>query len=536
MSYVVLARKYRPQTFNDVYAQDHIVRIFKNAIENDRIGQAYLFTGSRGVGKTSVARILAKSLNCEIAKSINPCNKCSNCVDITQSISPDVVEIDGASNTGVDDIRELQKELFYSTSQSRYKIIIIDEVHMLSKNAFNALLKTLEEPPEKVLFVFATTEPHKVLPTIVSRCQRFDFKKIPVEAIVERLKEICTLENIKSEDEALYVIAKKADGGMRDALSLMDQVISYGMEIITVEQVQKIFGLIDIDIFNSFMQNISEHNPSLILNNYLKIIEQGIDIQEFINNFLEYLRQFLFIKLNIIPSDLSKNMISAMQKLCQCFSEDEILYIINYLIETKNNLRTSSAPEILSELTFVKLARISEMKSMKKILESISKGSLSFTEIPSPKPSVEQIQMIQQHSNAMQEKIINEQVIPQPEISELTPELLSQHWNSLIINLKKNFPVSGTFFESANIVKVEHNHIYFKINTEVGYKKLISEKDVFEDYFSKHFRLRILISFEYTPEKKESFLRNPNLQDIKKESPNLAKFIEITDSIIRQDQ
>ncbi len=209
MSYIVLARKYRPQTFADVYAQDHVTKILINALEQDRIAHAYLFTGPRGVGKTSMARILAKSLNCQEGKKGYPCNKCSTCLEITNGTSTDVVEIDGASNTGVDDIRELQRDLLYTTNSAKYKIYIIDEVHMLSKNAFNALLKTLEEPPENVIFIFATTEPHKVIPTIISRCQRFDFKRIPIDLIVKNLRSICQHENLKYEEEALFQIAKK---------------------------------------------------------------------------------------------------------------------------------------------------------------------------------------------------------------------------------------------------------------------------------------------------------------------------------------
>ncbi|HOE91468.1 MAG TPA: DNA polymerase III subunit gamma/tau, partial [Candidatus Cloacimonadota bacterium] len=293
MSYIVLARKYRPQNFTEVYAQDHIVQIIKNAIESERIGQAYLFTGSRGVGKTSLARIFAKSLNCIHGPTISPCGICTNCVEITQGNSADVIEIDGASNTSVDDIRDLQKELMYSTNNSKFKIFIIDEVHMLSKNAFNALLKTLEEPPKNVLFIFATTEPHKILPTIISRCQRFDFKRIPVEAIVARLKEICKIEQISIDEEALFVIAKKADGGMRDALSLMDQVISYGNKHTTSENVRTIFGMVDNDIFHNMMKAIANHNPAEMIKLLAIVTDKGLDINEFINSYLDYLRNML---------------------------------------------------------------------------------------------------------------------------------------------------------------------------------------------------------------------------------------------------
>jgi DNA polymerase-3 subunit gamma/tau len=308
--------------------------------------------------------------------SITPCGTCYNCEAITIGDSLDVKEIDGASNTGVDDVRELQKELLYAASQSRYKIIIIDEVHMLSKNAFNALLKTLEEPPDKVIFIFATTEPHKVLPTIISRCQRFDFKKIPVELIVKRLRYISDIEGIKVDEEALYIIARKADGGMRDALSLMDQVISFGLENITTQQVEEIFGIVGQEVFNDFMNSILNQNPTELLSKMQAVTDKGIDIQEFINDYLEYLRQFIFIKLKLTPDGISDNLLKSIEELASKFTEDEILYIINFLIETKNNLRISSAPMILSELAFIKIGKIAEMKSLKTILETMTSGKV----------------------------------------------------------------------------------------------------------------------------------------------------------------
>ena len=384
MSYTVLARKYRPNTFAKVCGQEHIVRIFQNALKTNKIAQAYLFTGSRGVGKTSVARILAKALNCHNNQNIEPCNKCPICHSIDMGNNTDVLEIDGASNTGVDDIRDLQKDLLYATTQSKHKIIIIDEVHMLSKNAFNALLKTLEEPPRQIVFIFATTEPHKVLPTIISRCQRFDFKRLTIESIVENLKNITQLEHINIEIEALFLIAKKADGGMRDALSLLDQVISYGEEKITALLVEEIFGLLSSHIFHLFLQFIIERNPAEVLALYKSISERGIDFQEFLNNFLDYLKNLLFLKIGYQSPLNSLDNNTGLEQLLQRISEDELVYLLNYLIETKNTLRTSSAPEISLEITLVKLSRISEMKSLKNILENLPNIKVQYQELLPP--------------------------------------------------------------------------------------------------------------------------------------------------------
>ncbi len=227
MPYQVLARKWRPQNFEDVIGQDHITRTLQNAIKTNRIGQAYLFTGPRGVGKTTTARILAKALNCEKGPTSHPCNRCSNCIEITENRFPDVIEIDGASNNSVDDVRELIEKINYRPVKGRYRIYIIDEVHMLSISAFNALLKTLEEPPPHVIFVFATTEPHKIPATIISRCQRFDFRKIPEQLITARIKEILKEEGITDiPEESLRLVSKAADGSLRDALSILDQLIA----------------------------------------------------------------------------------------------------------------------------------------------------------------------------------------------------------------------------------------------------------------------------------------------------------------------
>lgn len=532
MSYVVLARKYRPQKFTEVYAQNHVVQIIKNAIETDRIGQAYLFTGSRGVGKTSLARILAKSLNCELGPTINPCCVCTNCTEITIGNSSDVIEIDGASNTSVDDIRDLQKELMYSASHSKYKIFIIDEVHMLSKNAFNALLKTLEEPPKNVIFIFATTEPHKILPTIISRCQRFDFKRIPVESIVERLKEILVLENISADEDALFLIAKKADGGMRDAMSLMDQVLSYGNIQINSELVRSVFGMVDNEVFHQIMQSVIDHNPAQMIFLLNEVMDKGIDINEFINSFLEYLRTFLLIQLGIEPKEVNQTQIQMIKQLISHFSQDEILYIISYLIDTKNQIKQSHNAYIVIEMCFIKLSRISEMKSIENILKKLEEGKITIHQVPSPQSQASQHKMSVEQSQNIEKQLIKETKETQPLILEVNYKNITTHWEDIKTKFSKEYLVAGSYLNNCKIDKVENNGIHLSTDSTTGYQKIKDHVKELEDVIFKHLNLKIKIFLEFREKEKTDTIRNPSLQDIQKESPDLAKFIEITDSRI----
>ncbi|MDP2807111.1 MAG: DNA polymerase III subunit gamma/tau, partial [bacterium] len=249
MSYLVLARKWRPQNFEQLIGQQHVTTTLRNAIKSKRIAHAYLFSGARGVGKTSAARVLAKALNCAEGPTETPCNKCSSCVEITGSRSIDVLEIDGASNRGIDEIRDLRENVKYTPTQGKYKIYIIDEVHMLTKEAFNALLKTLEEPPAHAIFIFATTEIHKVPITILSRCQRFDFRKVEVSVVVDYVKRMLQGEDVQASDDCLYLVAQKSEGSMRDAVSLLDQLISYGGQKLTAEDARQVLGLVDEALF-----------------------------------------------------------------------------------------------------------------------------------------------------------------------------------------------------------------------------------------------------------------------------------------------
>ena len=305
MSYLVLARKKRPQVFEDVIGQRPITQTLQNAIAQKRVAHAFLFTGPRGVGKTSTARILAKALNCEKGPQMNPCNQCPACKEISEGNSIDVIEIDGASNRGIDEVRELRENVRYTPAKSRYKIIIIDEIHMLTLPAFNALLKTLEEPPLHIVFIFATTEPHKIPATILSRCQRYDFKRIPSGEIVQHLRRIVDEEKIEVSQRALSTLARESEGSMRDAQSLLDRLISYGGAKIRDEEVIEILGLIDQKILSDTIEAIADHDAGRCMEIVEQIYQFGYDIQRFCQELLQYLRNLILLKVSSTAGTLS---------------------------------------------------------------------------------------------------------------------------------------------------------------------------------------------------------------------------------------
>lgn len=535
MAYLVLARKYRPQTFDEIYAQDHITQILKNTIELDRTAHAYLFTGPRGVGKTSLARIFAKSLNCmENGPTANPCNKCQNCVEITNGVSADVIEIDGASNTGVEDIRELQKELMYSPANSLYKIYIIDEVHMLSKNAFNALLKTLEEPPQNVIFIFATTEPHKVIPTIISRCQRFDFKRIPIPDIVNRLQEICKLEKISIDNEALFMVAKKADGSMRDAQSLMDQVLAYGKEHIALTDVLSIFGIVHYDIYQRILGFIAQKDTSSIIKLLHDVLEKGNDIQEFIGGLLDYIRNVLLVKVNVDVPAVSETLLKDMHTLSSSFSENDLLYLMSILVKAKMDIKNSTNPILVTEMTFIKIAKLQELQSLNEILNSLGKTSRSELEIKkqNKKPPIISREVLQEKTEKAKhvlEKEINDDL---PDIDSLTMEIYQQHLTHIVGRVKKEKPMVGTYLEKSRLESINNNLVQYAVTKEMAFNYLIDAQSMISNVISNYFKLRIKVNFVLKKEAKSNEIVNPTLEDIRKESPGIADFIEQTDSII----
>ncbi len=373
MSYEVLARKWRPQVFEDVIGQEHITQTLMNAIRTNRIAHAYLFSGSRGVGKTSVARIFAKAINCTEGEPGIPCNKCRSCLEITGGSSVDVQEIDGASNRGIDEIRELRDSIKYMPSSSRYRIYIIDEVHMLTLPAFNALLKTLEEPPEHVKFICATTETHKVPITIISRCQRYDFKRIPLLRITAHLQTIAADEGIEIEPSGIAVIAREAEGSMRDAESLLDQVISFAGKKITEKDITDILGIIDRSIIFETSAAMIEGSSEKCLQIVEKIYNHGHDIKEFYKTLMGQFRNLL---MSIISTqdhllDLSDRDKKEIQRQALAAGEEKLHAILNYLINREESLKYSASPRLILETTLIRLCHLDDFLSFSELLKKI---------------------------------------------------------------------------------------------------------------------------------------------------------------------
>lgn len=361
MSYQALYRKFRPAGFEDVKGQDHIVTTLKNQIKADRIGHAYLFCGTRGTGKTTIAKILAKSVNCQQPKDGSPCNTCSICKAINSQVSMNVVEIDAASNNGVDNIREIVDEVQYSPTEGKYKVYIIDEVHMLSTGAFNALLKTLEEPPSYVIFILATTEVHKIPITILSRCQRYDFRRITIDTIAERLKELLLKEGVEAEEKAVRYVAKAADGSMRDGLSLLDQCIAFYLgEKLTYDKVLDVLGAVDHEIFGKLFGHLIGNEVVSAIELLEEMVTEGRDLGQFITDFTWYMRNLLLLQSSVQAEDMidaSTEALAVLKAAAGLADTDVLMRYIRVLSELSNQIRYASQKRVLIEIALIKLCR-----------------------------------------------------------------------------------------------------------------------------------------------------------------------------------
>lgn len=388
--YQVLARKYRPQKFSEVIGQEAIVTTLKNAIKNKRLAHAYLFCGSRGTGKTTLARVLAKALNClQPTPEGEPCNQCQACKEITSGNSLDVLEIDGASHRGIDDIRQINDTVGYASSTGGYKIYIIDEVHMLTKEAFNALLKTLEEPPPRVMFFFATTEPHKVLPTILSRCQRFNLNRISQEKIFDKLRSISQDLGVSIEDEALHLIASTAEGGLRDAESLLDQIISFHSEAITLKSASAVLGVMTRDSLFELDRAGKEGNLAIAFDIAHQVFSEGKDLVHFVELLTEHFRNILMVKLSgknapfLVLSDADRNRYEETAKL---YAQEQCMTILDFLIEQQGQIRFQTSGRIALETILLRILRSHQRLPIEFLVRRLSELEQSVAASASPTP------------------------------------------------------------------------------------------------------------------------------------------------------
>ncbi|MEO0091128.1 MAG: DNA polymerase III subunit gamma/tau [candidate division WOR-3 bacterium] len=504
MDYQVLPLKYRPQTLDELWIQEHIKTTLKKAIKDNRVAHAYLFAGPRGVGKTTTARILAKSLNCVNGPTLTPCQKCSVCQEITNSQSLDVIEIDGASNRGIDQIRELRENIKYLPTSCPYKIYIIDEVHMLTEQAFNALLKTLEEPPKHVKFIFATTAPHKVPSTILSRCQRFDFHRATVEDIVKRLQWIAEKEKIKISEESLYAIGKRADGSIRDAESILDQLRAYKPEGIELKDVEDLLGIISSSVFFEYTDLILTNDSTAerkILEFIDKIFSTGYDFMEFFSGLLEHFRLLLMVKLGvkkhmlaILPGDYPK-LVEQSKKI----NQEKLLAIMKLIADSENDVKRSAEPKILFEilsLRLMNLSRISESGTnfnFTKEIPQTAKINKKNSESTSKPIDTNSLPSSSDTSRSNRDKA-SEQLDTDFDSSDL-----SILWQCVITELKNQRPYLANCLENVLIDKIVNNTAILTMDkkTASAHKDFIEqEKLVIEQKLTEILKKPIRITLQ----------------------------------------
>ncbi len=471
MAYLPFARKYRPQAFDEIIGQEHIATTLKNAIAMDKVAHAYLFTGPRGVGKTSTARILAKSLNCEKGPRPEPCNKCASCQEILRGIGMDVIEIDGASNRGIDEIRNLRENVKFASVRGKFRIYIIDEVHMLTQEAFNALLKTLEEPPLHVKFIFATTRPYKVLPTIISRCQRFDFRKIPKRDIAKKLEEIRKKEKLDVNDEAIFLIARQADGSMRDAEIILDQLLSFTKGKVQAHDVTKVLGLLEQDVLFDLADSIINNKKENVLNIIDGLVNSGKDPIFVASSIIDYFRNLMVAKIakdtSSVYITLSEEDYYKLREQSKLLSLDEILYVTYTLSAAMDLMKKTNLARVPLEISLIKLTDRTRLTSIKEILDRLSRIESSFARggIQSRHATAEKSEKIVRPSvkpSAEPPAIPEEEVAAERDI--LLLQKIRSSW-AKVLNFVKNKKMSiATFLSEGKLLKVEDNVLAIGFN------------------------------------------------------------------------
>jgi DNA polymerase-3 subunit gamma/tau len=526
MGYLSLYRKWRPQNFSDIVGQKNVIKTLKNAIKLDRIAHAYLFCGPRGTGKTSTAKILSKSLNCIEGPTINPCGECEVCQKIQNNSSIDVVEIDAASNRGIDEIRELREKVKFFPTEGNYKVYIIDEAHMLTKEAFNALLKTLEEPPEHVIFILATTEPHSLLSTILSRCQRFDFGRLSVENIIERLQFICEKEKVKLDNRAAVTIARNAEGGMRDAISILDQIISYSGGKIDLEDVVDVLGLVEEEILFKMVEIIVNNRVDEGLQLVEKIIKKGKNIQQFINDLINHLRNLLIKKecqdtKELI--ELTSEQIDKLEEQSSDLETEELFRLINILIKLESDLKQSSQPRILLEMGIIKLNKPKPNNNTK---TNTSKEVLSDRLNNSEKNENEnkkiKIDKDEEDEKGEDKKDKNKEAFnAEPKVGQEIEQQLSEikeQWPDVLEYIKNNEPMTHAVLREGNLNAIKDNKIILEFEKTKSFhkdnvdRKKDSIEKVIRKVIGKELKIRTSFARKSNYEKKDNNEENNSLK------------------------
>lgn len=465
MSYTALYRKFRPDEFEDVKGQDAIVRTLKNQINADRIGHAYLFCGTRGTGKTTVAKIFAKAVNCEHPVDGSPCGECAMCRSIAAGTSMNVIEIDAASNNGVDNIREIREEVTYRPTEGKYKVYIIDEVHMLSIGAFNALLKTLEEPPEYVIFILATTEAHKIPITILSRCQRYDFKRISIEPIAARLRELIDKEGWDVEDKAVRYIAKMADGSMRDSLSLLDQCAAFYMnETLTYDHVLEVLGAVDTEVFSRLLRQLLAMDVHQVIETVDELVMQGRELSQLAADFTWYLRNLLLVKSSDDMEDVldvSSENLALLKEEAQMIDSDTLIRYIRIFSDLTNQLKYATQKRVLLEVTLIKLCRPAMDQNKDALLDRIRAIEKQLEDGAWEAPVRERVVYASDAKEAAAPK-------PKPELPQALNEDVKAVAKDFRMIINEASPMLRTYLKKARLSAGEGNRLLIVLPDELS--------------------------------------------------------------------
>ncbi len=541
MSYLVLARKWRPQRFEDVIGQNHVTKTLQNAIKNDRLAHALLFSGPRGVGKTSVARIVAKALNCKKGPTPVPCNRCEICKRITAGNEIDVLEIDGASNRGIDEIRQLREEIKFRPVNCRYRVNIIDEVHMLTKEAFNALLKTLEEPPPHVYFIFATTEPQRIPATIHSRCQHYEFKRLNIIELKAHLKKISDAENLGLNEEGLHIIARQAKGSVRDSLSLLDQVAAFGAT--TAEEVCQALGIVETISIQQLATFILKRDVAKSLEIIDELYRFGVDLQSIIEQLIRYFRHLLIIKTVKDPKilgtliDLVSEEIELAKELTKSYSYSDILQLLNKMLDDFDVIKKSTNPRIRVELLLISLCHMEEVVSLEDIISKLDNlSNIPLREGDKEKNSSYEENLYKTPNNSYN---INDKLSYDDKIANQPKPCDSISLDSFVTYLKNTAPVIASVLEECKSIKIDSNNkliIFCEHEWAVSFLKEEEHKKEIEKRFRELFHKELEVEIRLF---KSDDIDQTNNKDSKKElmeHPLVQKAIDVFDArILRVD-